>query len=454
MTWDLEGRVATTVDGSGESSYVYDADGNRLVKRDPTGRTLYLPGQELRYTVASGAKTCTRYYTHAGQTVAMRTSTGLTWMSSDQHGTAQITINALNQSVSTRRTLPFGEVRGGTGTWPARLDKGFVGGTLDNTGLTHIGAREYDPALGRFISVDPVMDTADPQQWNAYSYSNNSPVTFSDPTGLWCDMCNDGNGWSTEHGDEDPKSDPAPGPTMDWILENYQATKDPRGTYRVEFKYLSRFMEPVELVQAEWDVLIEHACGERIAIQSFDNGGCGLFDTLQFYNTSKMVDKYKKMAEGEAERRYPGESISGGRRDAFRHTYWNMLIAREYGQKFAFDLTVAHERNAIAMDWQEAMDLYNNEQGRLAAKAFENDPLFFESAPHHVQYLVETGQVLAVRQDYNHEKQKWDNFRLVPSNQVPRGYNYNMQAETNTRSGIDPSRLPCGTTVGGRCADR
>ena len=119
MTWDREGRVATTVDESGQSSYVYDADGNRLVRRDPEGRTLYLPGQELRYTTTSGAKACTRYYTHAGQTIAMRTSTGLTWMSSDQHGTAQNTINALNQSVSTRRTLPFGEVRGNTGTWPA-----------------------------------------------------------------------------------------------------------------------------------------------------------------------------------------------------------------------------------------------------------------------------------------------------------------------------------------------
>ena len=191
MTWDREGRVATTNDGSGESSYLYDADGSRLIKRDPAGRTLYLPGQELRYTTSSGAKNCTRYYMHAGQTIAMRTSTGLTWMSSDQHGTAQNTINALNQSVSTRRTLPFGETRDGTGTWPARLDKGFVGGTLDDTGLTHIGAREYDPAIGRFISVDPLMDVADPQQWNAYAYSNNSPITFSDPTGLmW--SCPDG----------------------------------------------------------------------------------------------------------------------------------------------------------------------------------------------------------------------------------------------------------------------
>ncbi len=28
------------------------------------------------------------------------------------------------------------------------------------------------------------MDLADPQQWTAYSYANNSPITFSDPTGF------------------------------------------------------------------------------------------------------------------------------------------------------------------------------------------------------------------------------------------------------------------------------
>lgn len=111
-------------------------------------------------------KTCTRYYMHAGQLIAARTSTGITWMSADHQGTTQNAINALSQKVSTRRSLPFGEARGGTGTWPAFMDKGLVGGTLDSTGLTHIGAREYDPALGRFISVDPVMDTTDPQQWN------------------------------------------------------------------------------------------------------------------------------------------------------------------------------------------------------------------------------------------------------------------------------------------------
>ncbi|MBP2337380.1 hypothetical protein JOF41_003558 [Saccharothrix coeruleofusca] len=32
--------------------------------------------------------------------------------------------------------------------------------------------------------MDPIIDNNDPQQLNGYAYSNNSPVTFSDPTGL------------------------------------------------------------------------------------------------------------------------------------------------------------------------------------------------------------------------------------------------------------------------------
>ena len=51
------------------------------------------------------------------------------------------------------------------------------------TALTHLGAREYDPVLGRFLSVDAVLTPLNPQQNNGYSYSANSPVTHSDPSG-------------------------------------------------------------------------------------------------------------------------------------------------------------------------------------------------------------------------------------------------------------------------------
>jgi RHS repeat-associated protein len=81
-----------------------------------------------------------------------------------------------------RRETPFGGPRGIVTAWPNT--KGFVGGTVDDTGLVHLGAREYDPVIGRFTSGDPLQVMTDPQQWNGFAYANNSPVTFSDPSGL------------------------------------------------------------------------------------------------------------------------------------------------------------------------------------------------------------------------------------------------------------------------------
>nr|WP_234543040.1 RHS repeat-associated core domain-containing protein [Streptomyces shenzhenensis] len=63
----------------------------------------------------------------------------------------------------------------------------YLGAGIDDTAtaLTHLGAREYDPSTGRFISADPVIDMGDPLQVNGYAYSHDNPVTHSDPTGLY-----------------------------------------------------------------------------------------------------------------------------------------------------------------------------------------------------------------------------------------------------------------------------
>ena len=43
----------------------------------------------------------------------------------------------------------------------------------------------YDPAIERFLSPDPVVaDASFSQGWNAYSYALNSPLSYSDPSGL------------------------------------------------------------------------------------------------------------------------------------------------------------------------------------------------------------------------------------------------------------------------------
>jgi RHS repeat-associated protein len=181
LTWDPENRP-TAVSSSGQDvgDNVYDPDGTRLIHRDATGTTLYLPGEEIHRETGKG--TTTRYYTFGDQLIGSRTSSGLTWLYTDHQGTQTTQINVLTQTAATRWQMPYGTPRGIQPTWPN--GKGFVGGDKDTTGLTHLGAREYDPNLGRFGSVDPVQDLTDPQQWNGYSYANNAPITTSDPSGL------------------------------------------------------------------------------------------------------------------------------------------------------------------------------------------------------------------------------------------------------------------------------
>jgi RHS repeat-associated protein len=51
-------------------------------------------------------------------------------------------------------------------------------------GLMHVGARYYDPLVGRFISADTYLgEVGNPQSLNRYGYVENNPVNAVDPTG-------------------------------------------------------------------------------------------------------------------------------------------------------------------------------------------------------------------------------------------------------------------------------
>ncbi|MGW6390592.1 RHS repeat domain-containing protein [Streptomyces sp. NPDC055103] len=195
LVWDAEGHLATLTEAGKTSSYVYDADGGRLIAKNADGSSvLTLPnGDELK-VAANGAKTATRYYTHDGETIAVRTGATISYLVGDHQGTAMTAINVSTLAVTHRKQLPFGELR--TAQSGAFGTRGFVGGTNDPTGLTHLGAREYDSTMGRFLSVDPIIDVGDPAQMNAYAYGHNNPLTKADPTGLRPDGPVGGNGVS------------------------------------------------------------------------------------------------------------------------------------------------------------------------------------------------------------------------------------------------------------------
>ncbi|NGO72444.1 RHS repeat-associated core domain-containing protein, partial [Streptomyces boncukensis] len=200
LTWDAEGHLETVKEGATTADYLYTPDGDRLLAHNPDGSsTLYLPeGNEL--TSSGGKVTGTRYYTYNDRTVATRTTgEGIHYLFSDQQGTALIAVAfGSSQLVTRRKQLPFGGPRNGAASggtaWPGT--RGFVDGTQDPTGTTHLGAREYDPELGRFLSVDPLLATDDQRQHNSYQYGGNNPATFSDPSGeaLWDDVTKKGYG--------------------------------------------------------------------------------------------------------------------------------------------------------------------------------------------------------------------------------------------------------------------
>ncbi|WP_227870296.1 RHS repeat domain-containing protein, partial [Streptomyces otsuchiensis] len=158
LSWNPEGRVAEVenADGTG-AEYLYTADGIRLIGRTSMETTLYLGHTEVTVTAGSSTPKAIRYVDIGGGHQAVIDNDGNTVFTlADHHATGQIAVDAATQAVTRRRTLPFGGIRGASpgAEWPGT--RTFVGGTTDaTTGLYNIGAREYDPALGRFISLDP-----------------------------------------------------------------------------------------------------------------------------------------------------------------------------------------------------------------------------------------------------------------------------------------------------------
>ncbi|MCB0121201.1 MAG: hypothetical protein KDE58_03095, partial [Caldilineaceae bacterium] len=106
----------------------------------------------------------------------------------DHLGSATVLVDPTGQVVERQSYQPFGESRAQSGANAANYT--FTGKELDDAiGLYYYGARYYDPAVGRFISVDPLYfeqpekDLADPQALNLYAYVRNNPLRNVDPNG-------------------------------------------------------------------------------------------------------------------------------------------------------------------------------------------------------------------------------------------------------------------------------
>jgi RHS repeat-associated protein len=97
----------------------------------------------------------------------------------------------LGDVVAQQRYLPYGAERWHSGTLPTdyrftsqRSEEATLGSLYD------YGARFYSPALGRFLSPDPIVpNVTDPQLFGRYTYARNSPLMYNDPDGHCGPLC-------------------------------------------------------------------------------------------------------------------------------------------------------------------------------------------------------------------------------------------------------------------------
>lgn len=114
------------------------------------------------------------------QVFAARTTT---YYHNDGLGSVVAASNDAGQVLWRKHYAPFGEQLDST---PSNKDRtAYTGKQHDDTiGLTNFGARQFDPEIGRFLSVDPVAFVADnTMSFNRYLYVNNNPYKYVDPDG-------------------------------------------------------------------------------------------------------------------------------------------------------------------------------------------------------------------------------------------------------------------------------
>ena len=104
----------------------------------------------------------------------------MTYMFSDHLGSTVVTKYQLG-NVYRNGYYPFGEDRYTSSYTPYQFTDQRKEVVI---GLYDYHARFYDPYLNHFVQPDTIIpDPSNPQSWNRYSYVNNNPINYNDPSG-------------------------------------------------------------------------------------------------------------------------------------------------------------------------------------------------------------------------------------------------------------------------------
>jgi RHS repeat-associated protein len=187
FAYTARGELLTaTVDGE-TVRYTYDALGRRTARTDDQGTTTYLygnPANALQVTAsrADDGTFSVYLYDEADALFGIKRGGATFYVATDQIDTPRVVADASGTVALERNFDAWGNTVDETGTFD--LPIGFAGGIADpDTGLVRFGARDYDPASGRWTTPDPALFEG---SLNLYEYVMGDPQNLTDPTGMFC----------------------------------------------------------------------------------------------------------------------------------------------------------------------------------------------------------------------------------------------------------------------------
>lgn len=200
ITWTAWNMPASLTQGGQTQSWLYDPERNRY-KLTAAGRTTwyinpsvhqgghyertqYTSGTvEHRHTIYGGGKPIGEIVSFDGGAPAQTR-----YFHGDIQGSITAVTNEAGTVITRFRYDPWGKqtLVSGSNTGIDATRQGHTGHEMLDGGLTHMNGRLYDPVLARFVSADPYVDNPfDLQSLNRYSYVNNNPLGFTDPSGYF-----------------------------------------------------------------------------------------------------------------------------------------------------------------------------------------------------------------------------------------------------------------------------
>ncbi|WP_157355473.1 RHS repeat domain-containing protein [Stenotrophomonas maltophilia] len=187
--FDVGGRLRA---GGVVSKYLYDGSGNRAAAEGGVYRTWNYVADGRLIESTRGAEVSDYLYL-GDELLSIRTDTGngakLSFLHKDARMTLIATSDASGSVLSRHVWSPYGE----PDAPPDAEIPGYAGHLSDaDTSLVYMGQRYYDPAIGIFISPDPITPHENPLgAFNRYRYANSNPYRFTDPDG----RLSRGTGW-------------------------------------------------------------------------------------------------------------------------------------------------------------------------------------------------------------------------------------------------------------------